>query len=119
MRNQDEVRRGEVLLIDFKGDFEVFGRRPAVVVQNDIGNRFSSSVIVVPITMQKKKPMPTHVWISSDGSGMYSPGTALCEHIMTVYKADIVRRIGRIDDYEEWKIDEALRVSVDLENRKK
>lgn len=76
MKENSIVKRGEVVIVAFGGNNAEFGKRPAVVVQNDVGNVHANSTIVVPITSKPKKKMPTHVWIGRE-SGMHEPGTAL------------------------------------------
>lgn len=110
-RVTSEPRRGDIYIADLDGGF---GVRPAVIIQNNKGNHFSDTVIVVPITSRRKKWMPTHVRISS-ASGLRTPGTALCEHILTIPQYDLRKYIGSIEGTpEEQEVDRAIRASLAL-----
>lgn len=89
---------------------EQTANRPAVVVSNDIGNRFAPVVEVVYLTTRKKTGLPTHVFIGSAPR----PSIALCEQIVTVSKSRLQRRIGRITAEEMNKIDKALGKSLGI-----
>lgn len=89
---------------------EQAANRPAVVVSNDIGNRFAPIVEVVYLTTRKKTGLPTHVFIGSAPR----PSIALCEQIVTVSKSRLQRRIGRITAEEMNKIDKALGKSLGI-----
>lgn len=89
---------------------EQTANRPAVVVSNDIGNKFAPIVEVVYLTTRKKAGLPTHVFIGSAPK----PSIALCEQIVTVSKDRLQRRIGRITAEEMNKIDKALGKSLGI-----
>lgn len=106
-----EPRRGDLYIAELEPPF---GQRPCIVISNDTGNHFSDNVIVIPITSRKKKQLPTHVWITSK-TGLRIPGTALCEHILTIPKFNLVKFIGTIHGHkEEKRLNEAIKVSIDL-----
>lgn len=108
----DKVYRGEIYYIhetEVSGN-EQAGGRPGIIVSNDVGNEHSPVVIVVYLTTQEKKPLPTHVKISSAAK----PSVALCEQIKTVYKARLGSYIGQISDTEQECLDKALAVSIGL-----
>lgn len=108
----DRPRRGDIYQTDLGGER---GIRPAIIIQNDVGNKFSGDVIVVPITSRKKKPMPTHVYIPVE-AGLREPGTALCETIMTIPKQRLLSWMGRVCGMPcERYIDMAIRASLQLE----
>lgn len=86
------------------------GGRPAIIVSNDIGNAAGPIVEIVYLTTQDKKPLPTHVKISS----AKFPSTALCENITTVYKDKIGQYIGQCTEAEMKRIDAALAVSIGI-----
>lgn len=91
-----EVRRGQVYIADLgtgRGS-EQQGIRPVLIVQNDIGNHFGNTVLVVPITSQMKKDMPTHVQISQGTAGLAKDSTALVEQMRTVDKSRLKNYIG-------------------------
>lgn len=87
--------------------------RPAVVVSNDIGNKYAPVVEVVYLTTGKKRRMPTHVSIGSSAR----PSTALCEQVVTVSKSRLQRRMGRVTEEELRQIDAALTTSLGIQER--
>lgn len=92
------VKRGELYLINLTGQgSEQNGLRPVVVLQNDVGNRFSPTTVVVPLTSQNKKNVPTHVNLSPE-DGVVKPSTALCEQPMSVDKTRLIKRIGTLNE---------------------
>lgn len=91
-----EVRRGQVYIADLgtgQGS-EQQGIRPVLIIQNDIGNHFGNTVLVVPITSQNKREMPTHLRISSGIAGLTKDSTALVEQMRTVDKSRLKNCIG-------------------------
>lgn len=89
---------------------EQSGGRPAIIVSNDVGNEFSRVVEVVFLTTREKKPLPTHVAISS---ARY-PSTALCEQIDSVDKERIGDYINEISQAELKELERALLVSLNI-----
>lgn len=112
-----EVRRGDIVWVDF-GETEGSrqgGIRPAVVIQNDIGNIHSPCVIVSPITSKFKKPMVTHVGVSpSEETGLYKPSVIMTEQIETVDKSKITGKAGRLSNSMMTCINRALIASLAL-----
>ena len=109
-----DVRRGQIYLADLnpvKGS-EQGGIRPVVVVQNDIGNKYSTTIIVAPITGQNKVNLPTHTKLYS--TGLTKESTALMEQIRTIGKCRIIKYVGETSEEEMNEITEALRVSIDV-----
>lgn len=89
--------------------------RPVLVIQNDIGNRFSPTVIVAAITAQiQKAKLPTHVEVASKTHGMERDSVVLLEQIRTIDKQRLTDKITHLDDETMRKIDEALQISVGL-----
>lgn len=87
------IRRGEVFFADLHGGvgYEQNGERPVVVLQNDMGNRYSPTVIVAPLTSSRtKKPLPTHVWCGAD-SGLLKNSCILLEQIRVIDKTRLSR----------------------------
>lgn len=122
MRNLKDlqIKRGDIYYVDFgetKGS-EQGGIRPCVIIQNDIGNKFSPTVIVNCITSQiAKAKLPTHVEISSK-SGLKKDSIVLCEQVKTIDKTRLIKYIGRVDGAIMNKIDIANGVSIGLEKPK-
>ena len=110
------ISRGDIFYADLSPvvGCEQGGTRPVLVLQNDVGNRYSPTVIVCAITGKPKKPLPTHAVIV--GAGRLSRESfALLEQIRTIDRVRLKERIGRLDMREMKKIDEALAISVGLE----
>ena len=70
------------------------GYRPVIIISNDMANLHSPVITIIPLTSQKKKPLPTHVLLRENGLNKTS--TALCEQIMTLDKSRCRRRVGFI-----------------------
>lgn len=106
-----EPQWGDIYIADLGEERKT---RPVIVVQNDSGNHFSEHVIVVVITSQIKQFLPTHVYIPTS-CGIKKPSTAVCETIVTIDKADLLRRIGTVKNRpQEAQIRAALRASLNL-----
>lgn len=111
-----EIFRGQVYFTDLgeRIGSEQSGMRPVIIVQNDIGNRNSPTVIVVPITSQiKKEEMPTHISLKR-GFGLDEDSIALCEHVDTIDKQRLLDYVGHVSTFELRHIDRALAISVGL-----
>lgn len=90
---------GDVYYMDFNLGNGQHGMRPGVVIQNDIGNRYSPMVIAVPLTSARKNlSQPTHVSISASATGYHKPSIALCENPTCVYKENIGEYITTLSD---------------------
>lgn len=92
------IRRGEVYLVglDPVVGSEVGKMRPAVVLQNDLANRSSQTVTVVPISSQIERVFPFQVRIPNGEGGLERPSKALCEQIRTVSRNRLVRLLGQL-----------------------
>ncbi|MCD9023553.1 type II toxin-antitoxin system PemK/MazF family toxin [Cohnella silvisoli] len=111
------VKRGDVFYADLSPvvGSEQGGVRPVLVIQNDIGNRFSPTVIVAAITAQiQKAKLPTHVEIEAKVHGMERDSVILMEQIRTIDKQRLTDKITHLDDETMRKVDEALQISVGL-----
>ena len=93
------------------------GVRPVVIIQNDIGNKHSPTVIAAAITSQTgKNKLPTHIEIGMENSGLKADSVVLAEQIRTIDKSRLKEKIGHIEDDEVMnKINSALGVSFGLE----
>ncbi len=91
------------------------GVRPVLVLQNDIGNRFSPTVIVAAITAQiQKAKLPTHVEIDAKEHGFDRDSVILLEQIRTIDKQRLTDKITHLDDEMMRHVDDALQISVGL-----
>ncbi len=89
------------------------GIRPVLVIQNDVGNRHSPTVIVLAITGQiNKARLPTHVPVPAEGNGLMKDSVILAEQIRTLDKRRLRERIGTIDPEVMEKVSEALKISL-------
>ena len=116
MNIQKEIRRGEIYYANLNSvvGSEQGGFRPVLIVQNDMGNKHSATVIIVPITHSThKRPLPTHVVIPHR-YGFDSDCIALAEQIRTIDRMRIIRYMGCIDEYVQSKVDNALLRSVGI-----
>jgi mRNA interferase MazF len=91
------------------------GVRPVLILQNDIGNRFSPTVIVAAITAQiQKAKLPTHVEIDAKRYGLERDSVILLEQIRTIDKQRLTDKITHLDEEVMEKIDDALQISLGL-----
>ena len=91
------------------------GVRPVLIIQNDIGNRFSPTVIVAAITAQiQKAKLPTHVELSAEEHGFDRDSVILLEQIRTIDKQRLTDKVTHLDEETMRKVDEALQISVGL-----
>ena len=112
------VKRGEIYYADLSPvvGSEQGGVRPVLIVQNDVGNRHSPTVIAAAITSrQDKNRLPTHIEVQADKCGLARDSIVLLEQIRTIDKKRLKERIGHIDDSLMDKVDEALAISFGLE----
>ena len=108
------MQRGEIYIIDFPkaGKHVQFGKRPAIIVSNNVNNRCSPVVIVVPCTgMRKKTSLPVHVIMCNE---LRLPSIALCEQITTVPIDALVDYCGKCGPKTMKNVDEALKISLGL-----
>ena len=113
------VHRSEVYFTEFSctTGAEIYGTHPIVIVQNDIGNFYSGTVIGVVLTSSNKKEnMPTHVILQEPGSP-FNGSMAMAEQIFTIDKQRLRGFVGRLSERSMRRIDEAMRQSLSL-NRK-
>ncbi|HET7626915.1 MAG TPA: type II toxin-antitoxin system PemK/MazF family toxin [Bacillales bacterium] len=111
------VKRGDVYFADLSPvvGSEQGGVRPVLIIQNDIGNRFSPTVIVAAITAQiQKAKLPTHVEIDSKRYGFDRDSVILLEQIRTIDKQRLTDKITHLDDEMMKRVEEALQISLGM-----
>lgn len=111
------IRRGEIYYADLSPvvGSEQGGVRPVLIIQNDIGNKFSPTVIVAAITSQiNKGKLPTHVEISASDYGLPKDSVILLEQIRTIDKKRLRDKIGYLTTETMKKVDEAVEISFGL-----
>lgn len=113
-----DIKRGEIVLAGLepvKGS-EQGGIRPVLVIQNDGGNKFSSTTIIAPITSKEfSKEFPTNVAISKQESKLNNDSTVLLNQIRTIDKSRIMKKISSLDIYTMNKVDRAIKVSLSID----
>ena len=111
------VKRGDIFYADLSPvvGSEQGGVRPVLIVQNDMGNRYSPTVIAAAITSQKDKAqLPTHIKVSADGCGLIKDSIVLLEQIRTLDKRRLKERMGCLGSGEMNRVNRALSVSFGL-----
>lgn len=112
----NQIKRGDIFyaVLDPTVGSEQDGIRPVLIVQNDVGNQFSPTVIVAPLTTKTKKSnLPTHVLIPQS-CGLDTDSIALAEQLRTIDKSRLGAYIGHIGTDKQAAIDKALAVSIGL-----
>lgn len=91
------------------------GDRCAVIIQNNIGNKYSPTVIVALITSSMHKAvLPTHVEINASDSGVIRPSVIMCEQIRTIDKRRLIKKVGHLKPNKKQELDRALSISLGL-----
>jgi len=111
------VKRGEIYYADLSPAVgsEQGGIRPVLIVQNNIGNRYSPTVIVAAITTQiNKAKLPTHIEVKAPDYGLAKDSVILLEQIRTIDKKRLQQRLGRMDEDAMTEVNQALMISVGL-----
>lgn len=111
------VKRGDIFYADLSPVIgsEQGGTRPVLVVQNDVGNKFSPTVIVAAITSQiNKAKLPTHIEISARDVGLLKDSVILLEQVRTIDKKRLREKIGTLGDELLLRVDEALGISFGI-----
>ncbi|MFW6140904.1 MAG: type II toxin-antitoxin system PemK/MazF family toxin [Acidobacteriota bacterium] len=113
-----ELKRGDVVIVDLEPirGSETGKTRPCVVIQNDIGNKYSPVTIVAVITSQKEisKQYPTDVWISKKEGGLNKNSIVQCDQIRTITKERIKTNLGHFDLTIMKDVNKALKISLGL-----
>ncbi len=112
-----QIRKGDIYFADLSPvvGSEQGGVRPVLVVQNDVGNRFSPTVIVAAVTSRTgKTKLPTHVDIPAEGNGLSRDSVVLLEQLRTIDKKRLKEYIGEVDTEVIDSVDEALGISLGI-----
>ncbi len=111
------IKRGEIYYVDLdpaKGS-EQAGRRPVLVIQNNVGNAVSPTVIVAPLTTKSfSKEYPTNVNIRKGTAGLKEDSTVLLSQIRTIDKKRLEKKVGELAPALMSAVDEAIKVSLGL-----
>ena len=112
-----EINRGEVYYADLSPvvGCEQGGTRPVVIVQNNVGNRHSPTVIAAAITSrQDKTSLPTHICVKGESCGLAKDSVVLLEQIRTIDKQRLREKTGRLTNEDIKKLNNALNISFGL-----
>lgn len=114
------VRRGDIFYADLSPvvGSEQGGVQPVLIIQNDMGNRHSPTVIAAAITSQlNKAKLPTHIELLDPHCGLTKDSVVLLEQIRTLDKRRLRERMGRLDEEKMAQVDTAIAVSFGLRSR--
>lgn len=113
------IKRGDIYYADLSPvvGSEQGGVRPVLIVQNDMGNKFSPTVIAAAITSQRyKTSLPTHIQVDAHGCGLERDSIVLLEQVRTLDKKRLMERMGNLDDTDMTRVNRALSVSLGIMN---
>ena len=111
------VKRGDIFYADLSPVIgsEQGGIRPVLVVQNDVGNKYSPTVIAAAITSKiNKAKMPTHIELDAKQYGLSRDSVILLEQVRTIDKQRLREKIGKLDELQMIKVNDALSISFGL-----
>ena len=110
------IKRGDIFYADLRPvvGSEQGGVRPVLIIQNDIGNRHSPTVICAAITSKMKAKLPTHVEIDAGRYGVVKDSVILLEQVRTIDKSRLKEKVCHLDEDILKKIDRALLISFAL-----
>lgn len=111
------VKRGDIYYADLSPvvGSEQGGVRPVLIIQNDIGNKYSPTVIAAAITSQiNKAKMPTHIELAAKDYGLHKDSVVLLEQIRTIDKKRLREKIGHLDEELMKRVNNALSISFGL-----
>jgi len=111
-----EYTRGKIYMADLGNTTgsEQGGKRPVVIIQNDVGNRFSPTVVVASLTSkQTKRHIPTHVKLEKDDyDNLFTDSIVLAEQVRTIDKSKLLFEIDKVNDDDMKNIEKAILVSL-------
>lgn len=111
------IKRGEIYYADLSPvvGSEQGGIRPVLIVQNDVGNKYSPTVIAAAITSQQDKTkLPTHINLSGENCGLSKDSIVLLEQMRTIDKKRLKEKMGTLDSGKMNMVDKAISVSLGL-----
>ena len=111
------VKRGDIYYADLSPvvGSEQGGMRPVLIIQNDVGNRYSPTVIAAAITSRMgKTKLPTHIDVHADRAGLARDSIVLLEQLRTLDKRRLKEKLGHLDEQMMQEIDNAIAVSLGL-----
>lgn len=115
--NMAEVKRGDIWLVNLDPTIghEIRKSRPAVIIQNDLGNRYSPITIIAPITSQNiEKTYPIEVVLDRKNYGLEKISKVLLNQIRAIDKRRLIRKLGKVDYETMMKVDYSIKISLGL-----
>jgi len=112
-----EISRGDIFYADLSPvvGSEQGGFRPVLVIQNDVGNKFSPTVIIAAITSQlSKAKLPTHIELKKDKYNLIKDSVVLLEQIRTLDKRRLVNKVSSLDEMVMQQVDVAMMISLGI-----
>ena len=117
METEREIKHGEIYYADLNPVIgsEQGGIRPVLIIQNDVGNKYSPTVIVTPFTSKiEKLSLPTHIFIRSADSGLPQDSIILLEHIRTIDKSRLRGYVGKLEKNILLDVKETVKISCEI-----
>ena len=119
----NSIYRGDMFYANLEPGIgsEQYGNRPVLIIQNDVGNKFSPTVIVAAVTSKAgiKPKLPTHYFLKAGTVGLHEPSIVLLEQIRTLDKKRLYNYLGKLDAQQIQGINRALEISMGLSKRSK
>lgn len=113
-----QVKRGDIFYVNLnpsKGS-EQAGRRPVLIIQNDVGNEYAPTVIVAPLTTKNlSREYPTNVHLKKSTAGLKEDSIALLSQIRTIDKTRLEKKVGSLPSGAMGNVDEAIKISLGLQ----
>lgn len=112
-----EVKRGEIWIVNLDPTIgsEIKKSRPAVIIQNDIGNKYSPLTIIAPITSQNTdKIYPIEVLLNQKNSGIETESKVLLNQIRAIDKERLIKKVAIVNEETISKIDQSIKISLGL-----
>ena len=111
------IRRGDIYYADLSPVIgsEQGGLRPVLIVQNDVGNKYSPTVIAAAITSKMgKTKLPTHIDVPGDDAGLAKDSIILLEQIRTIDKSRLSRKVGKLSEQDIERLNKGIRISFEV-----
>lgn len=115
LENKEIIKRGEIYYADLSPvvGSEQGGLRPVLIIQNNIGNKYSPTVIVAAITSQiNKAKIPTHIELNSKEYNLPKDSVVLLEQIRTIDKKRLQEKLSSLDSYKMKSVNRAMLISL-------
>lgn len=112
-----DIKRGQIYYADLSPVIgsEQGGMRPVLIIQNDIGNRYSPTVIAAIVTSRKTKAnIPTHCWLNKGEGGLVCESMVELEQVRTIDKKRLKQLMGQLSNERMVEVDKCLKISLEL-----